>query len=231
MENNKKFEFTNEDIVDIEWVLTRSLILIHESPNPYTIKGNVQEYVIQYCLDRGYPLRETIEKANEVSKGMLNIQMKDIVPESKRGQEHLVRGTLFSMLNKSGAIWDEGKTDEMVTSVCELTGISKDMVTPIISTMVKQRKRDVIEKEAYSFLRDTLARFDTPDDRKAVGEEIIQAFAEQLHVEPKYIKGVLKAKKKKDEAEAKRVAEYMAKKEGAKPSGGTNLDDSDGDAR
>ena len=50
MENNinKSFEFTGKEIAEIEWVLVKAIELFHESPYPYTIKNDVQEYFLRY---------------------------------------------------------------------------------------------------------------------------------------------------------------------------------------
>lgn len=226
MENNinKSFEFTGGEIAEIEWVLVKAIELFHESPDPSTIKNNVQEYFLRYCYERKYPVKETLEKVNSLLKRGINIKMQDIVPESKRGQESLIRGDLAAMLIKSGAIWDDAKTNEMMSTFCEVTGVSKEMTAPIVATIVKQKKRDVIEKDLYNFLGKRVAVIEDAKDRKAMGEEIIGAYAEQLKLDTKYIKGVLRDKKKKDEAERKRIEEYRANqaKQKANPA---NLDD------
>lgn len=221
---NKSFEFTGGEIAEIEWVLVKAIELFHESPNPSTIKNNVQEYFLRYCCERKYPIKETLEKVNSLLKRGINIKMQDIVPESKRGQESLIRGDLAAMLIKSGAIWDDAKTNEMMSTFCEVTGVSKEMTALIVATIVKQKKRDVIENDLYNFLGKRVAVIEDAKDRKAMGEEIIGAYAEQLKLDPKYIKGVLRDKKKKDEAERKRIEEYRANqaKQKANPA---NLDD------
>ncbi|MBQ7410071.1 MAG: hypothetical protein IJW20_01650 [Clostridia bacterium] len=226
MENNinKSFEFTGKEIAEIEWVLVKAIELFHESPDPSTIKNNVQEYFIRYCCERKYPIKETLEKVNSLLKKGINIKMQDIIPESKRGQESLIRGNLAAILIKSGAIWDEDKTNEMMSTFCEVTGVSKEMTEPIVATIVKQKKREIIEKDLYSFLGKRVAVIEDAKDRKAMGEEIIGAYAEHLKLDPKYIKGVLRDKKKKDEAERKRIEEYIASQAKSK-SNPANLDD------
>lgn len=225
MENkNKSFEFTGKQIAEMEWVLVKAIELFHESSDPYTIKGNVQEYFLRYCCERKYPVKETLEKVNPLLKKGINIKLQDIVPESKRGQESLIRGDLAAILIKSGAIWDEDKTNEMMSTFCEITGVSKEMTEPIVATIVKQKKRDVIEKDLYNFLGKRVAVIENAKDRKAMGEEIIGAYAEQLKLDPKYIKGVLRDKKKKDEAERKRIEEYRASQTNQKANP-MNLDD------
>ncbi len=232
MENNinKSFEFTGEQIAEIEWVLVKAIELFHESPNPSTIKGNVQEYFIRYCCERKYPVKETLEKTNSLLKKGINIKMQDIIPDSKRGRESLIRGDLAAMLIKSNAIWDEKKTEEMMSNFCEVTGIPKEMTAPIVTTIVKQKKREVIEKDLYGFLGKHVATIQDLTTRKLAGEEAINAFAEELKLEPKYIKGVLRDKKKKDDAERKRIAEYMANK-AKQTTNPVNLDDDSNNGR
>lgn len=210
--SNKPFEFTSGQIAEIEWVLVKAIELFHEAPDLSTTKNNVQEYVLRFCCERKYPLKETLEKVNPLLRNGINIKMQDIVPESKRGQESLIRRNLASILIKSGDIWDENKTNETMETFCEVTGVSKEMTKPIVSTLVKQKKRDVIEKDLYSFLEKRVAGIEDAKHRKAMGEEIIGAYAEQLKLDSKYIKGVLRDKKKKDEAERKRIEEYRASK-------------------
>ena len=207
MKNNEKkpFEFTGGQIAEIEWVLVKSIEAFYEIGRPHEIKGNVQDFFIKFCFDKQYPLKETLELIKPLLKNGIQLEMKDIVPDSKRGQEHFVRGTMFAMLSKSGAIWNENKTNEMMARLCELTGISKEFASPIVNLLIKQRKREVIEKDLYSFIGTHVAPIEDVKTRRLMAEEVINAFAEELNVEPKYIKGVLKAKKKKDEAEAIRL--------------------------
>ncbi len=212
MENNsqKKYEFTHEQSVDIEWVLVKAIELFHESPRPHEIKGYVQDYLVRYCYDRQLPLKETIEMTNKLFKKNIHIEMSDIVPESKRGKAHLVNMTLLGMINKDGNYLDEEKTDGIVAKFCELTSVPRDLADPIVSTFIKYKKRNIIERELYTFLNDKVAKMSDEKDRKAIQEEAITGYAEILKVEPNYIKGVLKNKKKKDEAERKRIEEYRA---------------------
>lgn len=221
MENNKSFEFKDDDILEMELLLVKAITTFHESPDPSKTKNYVQEYILRYCCERKFPVKDTIDKLNTLLRSGIKVNIQDVVPESKRGQEHIIRGDLAAMLIKSGAIWDETKTNEMMSTFCEVTGVSKDMAAPIIATVVKQKKRAVIENELYDFLGKHVSKMEDSKTRKAASEEVINAFSEQLKVEPKYIRGVLKDKKKKDEAERKRIEEYRANK--AKKN--VNLDD------
>ncbi len=211
-DSKKPFEFTHEQSVDIEWVLVKSIELFHESPRTYEIKGYVQDYFVRYCYERDLPLKETIERANGLFRKNIHVEMSDIVPESKRGQAHLVNMTLITMLNKDGNYLDEEKIEKTVDKFCNLTGVSRDLTDPIVNTFVKWKKRTVIERELYDFLGGRIAQIPDEKDRKAASEETITAYAEVLKVTPQYIKGVLKNKKKKDEAEIRRVEEYRASK-------------------
>lgn len=229
MENNKSksFEFTNGQISEIECVLVKAIETFHESNITYSIKHNVQDYFIEYCYQRGYPLEYTLEVANKILKPSARIKMDDIVPKSKRGQENLISGTLSAMLVKSGAIWSEEKTDEMMTEFCKLTSVSKDMATPIITTLVKRKKREVIERDLYDFLSEKVAVLDDETDRKLIEKEVIGSFAEKLHLDPKYIYRVLRNKKKVDEERKQRMEAFKASK--TKPTKDTlPSDNSDG---
>lgn len=212
MENNsqKKYGFNHEELVDIEWDLVRAIELFHESPRTREIKGYVQDYLVKYCYERKLPIKDTVEMFNEKTKKDIRIEMTDVIPESKRGQAHLVNITLLSMLNKDGKYLDEEKVDETVDGFCNLTGISRDLVNPIVNTFIKLKKRTVIERELHDFINGRIAQITDDTERKAAGEEAIKAYAEVLKVTPQYVKGVLKNKRKKDEAERKRIAEYIA---------------------
>lgn len=212
MKNNSKepFEFTHEEGVDLELVLVKSIEAFHESPKTHEIKGWVQEFFIKYCLEKKLPLKETIAEANKIFRKGIHVEMSDIVPESKRGQAHLVNMALLTMLNKNGMYLDEGKTEETVKGFCDLTGVSRELTDPIVNTFVKWKKRTVIERELHDFLGGRIAQEPDEKKRKAMEEEAIKGYADVLKVTPQYVKGVLKNKKKKDEAERKRIEEYRA---------------------
>ena len=91
-----------------------------------------------------------------------------------------------------------------------MTSISRELADPIVATFIKWKKRTVIERELHDFLNSKIAQISDDKDRKAAGEEAINAYAEVLKVTPQYVKGVLKNKRKKDEAERKRIEEYRA---------------------
>ncbi len=214
MKNNSEelFEFSHEQGVDIEWTLSKSIELFHESPKIHEIKGYVQDYFVRYCYERQLPLKETLEKVNGLFKKDIHLEMSDIVPDSKRGQAHLLNMTLIPMLNKDGIYLDEEKTENTVDGFCNLTSISRELADPIVATFIKWKKRTVIERELHDFLNSKIAQISDDKDRKAAGEEAINAYAEVLKVTPQYVKGVLKNKRKKDEAERKRIEEYRASK-------------------
>ena len=212
MENNsnKPYEFSHSEIADIEWTLVKAIELFHESPRTHEIKGYVQDYLVKYCYDRKLPIKDTVDKFNEKTKKNIKIGMTDIIPESKRGQAHLINITLLSMLNKDGTYLDEEKTEETIEGFCNLTGVSRELADPIVNTFVKWKKRNIIEKELYNFIGNRIAQEPDETMRKAMEEEAINGYAEVLKVTPQYVKGVLKNKKKKDEAERKRIEEYRA---------------------
>ena len=204
----KKFEFSRRQKVEMELDLIKVVEALYELPRHYKIKRRVQEYFIQFCYDRNYPIKDTFEYVRPIMKKEIPLELKDIVPESKKGQAFFVRGNLFGMLYKIGAIWDEKKTDEMITRFCNITGVSKDFAIPLVNLSTKQRKRQMIETELYDFLKEHVAPLENKQDRKEKGEFIISEFAEALKLDIKYVKGVLNDKRKKDKAERKRIAEY-----------------------
>lgn len=224
---NKPYEFSSDEIVEMELVLSKSIGLFYESSNIYEIKYNVQDYFIKYCYERNLPLRETLEELNKLLPAHMRPNMKDIVPSSKRGQDYLIRTTLFTMINQKRALGDSDKVDEVISSFCDLTGVNKETAKPIINTLLKQRRRDIIENDLYGFMEKHLAIIPDAKEKKEQQEMVIQAFSEELGVEPKYIKGVLRDKKKKDEAERKRIEEYRVNQAKSKPTS-TDLDDNDG---
>ena len=209
MENNsnKPYEFSHSEIVDIEWTLVRAVELFHESSYTHEIKNYVQDYFVKYCYDRKLPIKDTIDMFNEKTKKNIKIGMSDIIPESKRGQAHLINMTLLSMLNQDGLYLDEEKTEETIEGFCNLTGVSRELVDPIVNTFVKWKKRNIIEKELYDFFEERIAQEPDETMRKGMEEEAITVYAEALKLTPQYVKGVLKNKKKKEEAERKKVAE------------------------
>lgn len=85
MKNNSEelFEFSHEQGVEIEWTLSKSIELFHESPKIHEIKGYVQDYFVRYCYERQLPLKETLEKVNGLFKKDIHLEMSDIVPDSK----------------------------------------------------------------------------------------------------------------------------------------------------
>lgn len=212
MENNsqRNHVFDHAELVGIEWDLVRAIELFHESPRTREIKGYVQDYLVRYCYERKLPIKDTVEMFNEKTKKDIRIEMTDIIPESKRGQAHLINMTLIPMLNKDGKYLEEEKTEETVEGFCDLTGVSRELVDPIVNTFVKWKKRNIIEKELYDFLGKRIAQEPDETMRKGMEEEAITAYADVLKVTPQYVKGVLKNKKKKDEEERKRIAEYRA---------------------
>ena len=117
------------------------------------------------------------------------------------------------MINQKRALGDSEKVDEVISSFCDLTGVNKETAKPIINTLLKQRRRDIIENDLYGFMEKHLARIPDAKEKKEQQEMVIQAFSEELGVEPQYIKSVLRNKKKKDEAERKRIEEYRANQE------------------
>lgn len=209
--DTKKFEFSQKQKAEMEMRLVKPVETFYESSRQYEIKRMVQEYFIKFCYDRNYPVKDAFEFVRPIIKKGISLELSDIVPESKKGQEFLVRGNLFGMLCKSGAIWDEKKTDDMITKFCNITGVSKDFAVPLINISTKQKKRQVIETELYDFLKEHIAPLENKQDRKEKGEFVIGEFAQALKLDTKYIKGVLKDKKRKDIAERKRIAEYQEK--------------------
>lgn len=204
----KKFEFSRRQKVEMELDLIKVVETLYELPRHYEIKRRVQEYFIQFCYDRNYPIKDAFEYVRPIIKERIPLELKDIVPESKNGQTFFVRGNLFGMLYKTGAIWDEKKTDEMITRFCNITGVLKDFAVPLVNLSTKQRKRQIIETELYDFLKAHVAPLENKQDRKVKGEFIISEFAEALKLDTKYVKGVLRDKKQKEKAERKRIAEY-----------------------
>lgn len=99
-ENNEKDTssfFTHEQILEIELDLSKAVQLFTESPNPNEIKGNIQKYVIDFCLKRKYPLQETLDELNKKLPRNIHQRLEDIVPNSKRGKEQLVQTVLLSI--------------------------------------------------------------------------------------------------------------------------------------
>lgn len=207
----KKFEFSQRQKVEIELDLVKVVETLYESTRPYEIKRRVQDYFIQFCYDRNYPVKDTFEYVRPILRKGIPLELKDIVPESKNGQAFFVRGNLFGMLYKSGAIWDKKKTDDMITKFCNITDVSKDFAVPLINISTKQRKRQIIETDLYDFLMEYVAPLEDRQDRKEKGEFVISEFANALKLDTKYIKGVLRDKKKKDMTKRKRIAEYEEK--------------------
>lgn len=209
--DTKKFEFSHKQMVEMELDLVKVVDTLYESTRHYEIKRKVQDYFIQFCYNRNYPIKDTFEFVRPIIRKELPLELNDIVPESKKGQAYFVRGNLFGMLCKSGAIWDEKKTDEMITRFCNITGVSKDFAIPLVNISIKQKKRQIIETELYDFLKKYVVPLEDRQDRKEKGDYVINEFAQALKLDPKYIRGVLKDKKKKDAAERKRILEYEKK--------------------
>lgn len=221
-ENNEKDTssfFTHEQILEIELDLSKAVQLFTESPNPNEIKGNIQKYVIDFCLKRKYPLQETLDELNKKLPRNIHQRMEDIVPNSKRGKEQLVQTVLLSEFAKKYPTSDENKTQETVESFCNLTGISESIVMPIVDRFLKQRRKDIIEKDLYDFLN-SIDEKDLSDEDKATQKNyVIGEFSEALGIDPKYTKRIIGAKKKR---EAKSELSSMTP---------INLDDNDDDAR
>lgn len=214
MKNNsrKKIEFSHEQGIDIEWVLIKSIETFYETPYPNEIKGNVQDFLVRYCYERGFPLKETIDYINPKFKKDIKVKIEDVLPESKRGQAHLVNISLLKLLNDKEIVFDDKKREEVTSKFCDLTGVPSDLATPIVNTFVKIKRRNVIEREIYPFFEETTSKIPNDKDRKAIEDEVIDVYAKELKTNSQYIRGVLKNKKKKDEAERKRIEEFRATK-------------------
>lgn len=214
MKNNspEKYEFSHEQAMNIEWILIRSIETFYETPYPNEIKGNVQDFFVRYCYERDFPLKETMDYANLNFKHGIQIKMEDIVPESKRGQAHLVNISLLRILNDEKIVFDEEKRKEATSKFCELTGVSLDLANPIVDSFVKIKRRHVIEKEIYSFFEIHTSKISDDKKRRLIEEEVITGYAKELKTNSQYIRGVLKNKKKKDAAERKRIEEFRASK-------------------
>ena len=207
----QKFNFSHSQITEIEWFLVKAVELFYESLRPCDIKDYVQDYIVKFCYERELPIKETVKKVNELTKSNINIKMADVLPESKRGQAHLVNKTLLVMLNKPEIILDESKTDDIVNNFTDLTGISKDLITPIVNDFRKLKKRYIIENDVYGVLNGSIKEMPDEKRKKQAVEMVINAYSEKLKVSPKYIKYVLK--NKKEQTERKRKAEHEQKRE------------------
>lgn len=210
MESIDKEREKNRKSALLELDLVKVLEAIHESPETFRIPYRKREFFIDYCCKNKCPIDETLEFVNSRIKENMRMKKEEVIPESKKGKDFLIKMTLVSNLIKSGAIWDEQRKVDMIETYSEITGIERSIIDPIIATEIKKQRRRVIERDLYDFMREHVNKFEDAKSRKEVGEEIIRVFAEQLNVEPKYIKSVLKNKKKKDEAERKRIEEYRA---------------------
>lgn len=197
-----------EAVLEVE--LVKVIETLHESPKTDEIPQYVREYFINYCCKNKLLVDEALEFMNSTIKRNMKKTREEIIPESKRGKRHLIASTLIPTMIKSGAIWDENKTMEMSETFCEVTGIDREMVLPMVALEVKQKKRNVIESDLYNFIKKNVLTIENAKTRKAASEEAINAFAEILHLEPKYIKGVLRDTKKKEETKRKRIEEFVA---------------------
>ena len=204
--NNKNHEFSHEEIVEMELVLIKAIEAFHESPRREEIKGYVQDYFVRYCCERKFPLQDTLDFVNPRFRRGIHLKMSDIVPESKRGQAHLVNISLLRLLNENKEVFDDKKRSEVLTNFCGLTGISKDIATPIVEGYIKLKRKNVIEKDLYPFLETTVSKIEKAKDRKEIEDDVFGFYSEQLHVDSDYIKGVLRNKKKRDSAEKKEKA-------------------------
>lgn len=211
--SKKEVNLSHSQITEIEWFLVKAIELFYESLRPCDIKDYVQDYIVKFCYERELPIKETVKKVNELTKSNINIKMADVLPESKRGQAHLVNRTLLSMLNSSDTILDELKTAAVVNKFDDITGISSKLTIPIVNTFRKLKKRNIIEKELYTILNTSIKEMNVPKEKRKFVEMLVNAYSEKLKVDPKYIKSVLKNKKKKDDAERKRLIEYNQKQE------------------
>ena len=210
MENIDKEREQSQRKAVLEVELVKVIETIHEYPNTSKIPQFVREYFVNYCCKNNLSVDEALEFMNSTIKKDMRKTREEIIPESKRGKDFLIRMTLIPNLIKSGAVWREEEVTQMTDTFCEVTGISKEQVAPIVATEVKQKKRSVIENDLYDFIGKNVLPIENPKTRKAASEEAINSFAEVLNLAPKYIKGVLRDKKKKDEAEKKRIEEYRA---------------------
>jgi hypothetical protein len=203
-EDKKIGKFSSKQMAVIEWVLVREIDALQENPRRHQIKRMIQNNFIQFCFEKNYSVSDVFEVVSPLIRKDVKIELKDIVPESEKGQNFLVRGTFAGILNRSGAIWDERKTEEAIDRFCNITGISKDFVVPRINTFVKQRKREILETELVETLQKLVVPIEDKSERLKKGNLVISEFARVLNLEPKYVKGVLRQKKKKDETEKKK---------------------------
>lgn len=200
---NKSNIFTNGDIMEIEVNLFPAIRLFHESNKKSTIRPNVQGYFIEYCLDRNLPLQETLIELNKLLHPHQRPKMEDIVPSSKKGQEHLIASVLFPLIIKKHAFLDSEKTSEIISSFCNLTGVTQETANPIINTLSKKKIKEIIETDLYDMCR----RIDLKliDDNQKLEQKryLIEESSKMLNVEEKYIQRLINSKKKKEDLENK----------------------------
>ncbi len=201
-----------EAFLEIE--LVKKIETIHEYPKVDKIPQFVREFVVNFCCDNKLSVDDALEFANSTIKKSMVMKRNDIIPDSKRGKDFLIRMTLIHRLleKNSGVamIFDEAKTNEMEENFCAVTGIDKEMVHQIVTKEAKQAKRRMIERDIYGFIEKNVLPIENPTTRKAASEKVINESAEILKLEPKYIKSVLREQKKKIEAERKRIEEFRA---------------------
>ena len=205
-EDKKIANFSSKEMAVIEWILIRTIDALQENPNRHEIKGMIQDYFVDFCYEKNYSVKEVFDVVYPLIKKDVKIEFKDIIPESKKGQERLVSGTFAGIIRRNGAIWDEEETENAIDRFCGITGISKEFVVPRINNFIKHIKREFIETEVVEFLQTHIAPIEDKNEKKEKGEFVINEFSQVLDIDPKYIKEVLREKKKKEDELKKKAS-------------------------
>ena len=85
-----------EAFLEIE--LVKKIETIHEYPKVDKIPQFVREFVVKFCCDNKLSVDDALEFANSRIKKSMVMKRNDIIPDSKRGKDFLIRMTLIHRL-------------------------------------------------------------------------------------------------------------------------------------
>lgn len=183
---------THEQDLLVELTLYKAISTFQDSSDIRDFSKDIRNYFINFCIENNIQIKEALEKFNYIAneRSRRKLELTDIIPSTKKGQEEIVRSNLFGLVNKFEILGNEEKTHTIVSNFCSKTGIDETFASPIIKSKTREEQKRLIETTLF----DVFKKYANDPKHRNDLKEVIVEFSETIGTTPEYTIGVLKRK-------------------------------------